>query len=104
MKNQSGSTILVILLIVFTFPLWIGLLGGLIGLVFGIGGAIIGIIAAIIGAIAAIIGWLFGLVDWTISDGVNIHFPFMSFNTFIFIVLIVALLFTVRSRNRQATK
>lgn len=63
-NTNSGTTVLVILLIVFTFPIWIGIAGGLFGLVAGLFGAAIGIIAAVIGAVfgifGSVVGGLFG--------------------------------------------
>ncbi len=96
MQTKSpNSTLLIVLLIVFTFPIWIGIAGGIFGLIAGIFGAVFGIIAGVFGAIFGIIGGLFGwLFDW--------HWPFSVFyhwNVFIifFIILVVVLI----SRSRK---
>ena len=60
---MKTSSILLILLAIFTFPLWIGLIGGIFGLTFGLlgglFGGIMGIFGAIIGGIASIVTWPF---------------------------------------------
>jgi hypothetical protein len=57
-------------ILVFTFPVWIGLAGGLIGLIAGAFGAVIGILAgvfgALIGAVGAVFGWMF---NWNWHHG-----------------------------------
>jgi energy-converting hydrogenase Eha subunit A len=68
-KMRTSSVLLVILLII-TFPIWLGIAGGLIGLAFGlIGGAIgivVGVFGAVLGAIGAMIGAFFEVLfgDW----------------------------------------
>lgn len=61
--SSTGTTALIVLIIVFTFPLWIGILGGLFGVVMGLLGALIGVVAgvfgAIIGGVASMIGGVF---------------------------------------------
>lgn len=93
-STNSGTTILVILIIVFTFPIWIAIAGGLFGLVAGLFGAAIGIVGAVFGAIigvfGAIIGGIFG--DW--------HVPF-GCNTLIAIALVFAIVMLARSRDRK---
>ena len=96
MQSKSAtSTVLIVLLLVFTFPIWLGIAGGILGVVAGVFGAIIGIFAGIFGAIAGIIGGIFGWVfDW--------HWPFpgffhWNFFTIVAIVLVIALL----SRSRK---
>ena len=76
--SRSSSTLLIVLLMIFTFPLWIGILGGLFGLVAGLFGAIVGLIAGLFGA-------TFGLFScWP-------HFPFSGATVIVLIFLIVLL-------------
>jgi hypothetical protein len=94
-SKSNTSTVLIALLIVLTFPIWIGIAGGIFGLIVGIFGAVIGIIAGVFGAILGAMGSLFGwFFDW--------HWPFTGFfhwNVFIlfFIILIVVMI----SRSRR---
>jgi len=94
-SKGSTSTVLIVLLLVFTFPIWIGIAGGIFGLIAGIFGAAIGIIAGVFGAVFGAMGGLFGwLFDW--------HWPFGGFFqwnifTIFFIVLVVVLI----SRSRK---
>ena len=95
-STNSGTTILIILIIVFTFPFWIGIAGGLFGLVVGLFGAAIGIIGAvfgaIIGAFGAVIGGLFG--GW----GAGSHF---GMNVLLAICLVVAIVMLSKARNNK---
>lgn len=52
-SHRSDNRILWIILLVVTFPIWIGLAGGLLGLVFGLAGALLGIAGAGIGVICS---------------------------------------------------
>jgi hypothetical protein len=94
-SKSSGSTVLIVLLLIFAFPIWIGLAGGLFGLVVGIFGAVIGIIAGVFGAIFGAIGGIFGwLFDWS--------WPFNGFFHWnIFSILIIALIVVLISRSRR---
>jgi hypothetical protein len=94
-SRSSGSTVLIVLLIVFSFPIWIGLAGGLFGLVVGIFGAMIGVIAGVFGAIFGVIGGIFGwFFDWS--------WPFNGFFHWnIFSILIIALIVVLISRSRR---
>jgi hypothetical protein len=96
-KTSSGTTVLIVLLIVFTFPIWIGLLGGLFGLVAGLIGAAIGIVAAVFGAIfgifGAVIGGIFG-GSWPAS-----HF---GLNIFLAICLVLSIVALSKARRNKA--
>jgi hypothetical protein len=93
--NSSATTALIAVLLVLSFPFWIGIVGGLFGLIIGIFGGVIGaiggIIGGIFGAIGGLIGWIF---DW------NFHFPFFfghsSFVTLVAIILLVVILTKTR--------
>lgn len=94
--TRSNSTLLIVLLMIFTFPIWIGIFGGLFGLAVGLFGVCIGVIGAMFGAIFGVIGFVFS-GDW-------FSFPFIHFSGFRF-VLIVALVFFIvllsRSKKRK---
>jgi hypothetical protein len=65
MQTRTNSSVLIVILLVLSFPIWIGLLGGLFGIVAGVFGAVFGVIAGIFGAMFGIIGGLFGWAfDW----------------------------------------
>jgi hypothetical protein len=88
-NTSSGTTtILIVLIVVFTFPIWVGIAGGLFGLIAGLFGAAIGIIAAVCGAIigvfGAVISGLFG--GWWHDSSANI-----SLNVFLAICLVLAI-------------
>jgi hypothetical protein len=94
-SKSSTSTVLIVLLIVFTFPIWIGIAGGLFGIVFGVFGAVFGIIGAVFGvvfgAIGGIFGWLFNW-DWPFGG-------FFHWNIFTILFVVVVVLLATRSRR-----
>jgi hypothetical protein len=109
-KSTSGSTLLIVILLVLTFPIWIGIAGGLFGLAMGLFGAAIGIIAAlfgvlggllgaIFGAIGKVFGWIFGgLFSWHYFPGIHLPGPFTIF----LIVVVIALI--IQSRKSPIKK
>jgi len=72
-SSSSGSTVLVILILILTFPLWIALGGVAIGVIAGLFGAMIGIVAALFAGVFALITLpfriLFGWGDWSCFSG-----------------------------------
>ncbi len=94
--KNSTSTVLIVLLIVFTFPIWIGIAGGLFGIVVGIFGAIFGIIAGVFGAVFGTIGGVFGwLFNWDWPFGGFFHWNILT-------ILIIAVIIVLVSRSRRA--
>jgi hypothetical protein len=95
MQSKSSSTLLIVLAIIFTFPIWIGLAGGLFGLVAGIFGALIGVIAGVFGAIFGAIGGIFGwFFDWDWPFG-----GFFHWNIFSFLIIVLIVVLITRSRR-----
>jgi hypothetical protein len=83
---MKGSTLLLALIVLFTFPIWIGLLAGGFGLVIGIVGAIFGVLFGVIGAIFGAIGGIFeaifsGIFGWGHSWNF-LSFPHFHLNGF----------------------
>lgn len=90
--TSSTPSILIIIILVLTFPLWFGLGMGLIGAAVGIMGALVGVMAAIVVLPFKI---LFGWGDW----GWGWHgFPHCNSLGLIALIIIAALI--VRKRNR----
>ncbi len=94
-SKSSTSTLLIVLLIVFTFPLWLGIAGGIFGLIAGLFGAVFGIIAAVFGAVIGAIGGIFGWIfDW--------DWPFSHFYHWnIFTIIAIAAVIVLISRSRK---
>jgi hypothetical protein len=97
-RSSSTSTVLIILL--FTFPLWIGLGAGLFGLIAGLFaglvGLIVGLIGAVIGVVAAIFKALFGwggYHDW--------HFNGPDLNAFTWFTLLIIGALIISRRNKS---
>jgi len=90
-SKSSASTLLVILLIFLTFPIWLGISGGVLGLMAGLMAAIFGIFAGIFGAAFGVIGSMF---HW--------HWPFGGFFhwNFLTIILIVGIIVFI-SRSKK---
>jgi len=72
-SSSTGSTVLVILILILTFPLWLALGGIAIGVVAGLFGAMIGVVAALFGGLVALIALpfkiLFGWGEWSCFSG-----------------------------------
>lgn len=78
---MKGSTVLLALIVLFTFPLWIAIVAGgfgiLIGIIAAIFGLIIGAFGLVFGAIAGILKAIFsGIFGW------GNHWDFFSFPHF----------------------
>jgi hypothetical protein len=105
--TRSNSTLLVVLLAIFTFPIWIGLAGGLFGLAAGLLGAIFGIIAGVFGAIFGVIGSLFGLVfgifDWNSNGLFNWHFPYSGIRFFLIVAMVFVIVLMVNSKKKKSS-
>jgi hypothetical protein len=92
-RSNSSTTILLILVIIFTFPIWIGLAGGLFGIFAGIIGGLFGVIAGVFGAVFGAIGAIFGsLFKW--HWGPDFHF-FLWGGKAVFIAIIFLLVIVI---------
>lgn len=91
MTRSNNSSLFIVLLIIFTFPVWIGIAGGLFGLAAGVFGACIGIIAGIFGAI----GSVFGVFDWSVFPHIHIG----GFRFFLVVAIIFAIVMMSRSKK-----
>lgn len=110
--SKSTSNALIIILLLLTFPIWIGIAGGLFGLAMGLFGAIIGIVAgffgilggvlgAIFGAIAEVFSWIFGgIFDWDVD-----YFPHFHFlRPLAFLLIVFAIVLLSRPRKKEVKK
>jgi hypothetical protein len=104
--NSGTSTALIVILLVFTFPLWIGLVGGLFGMIVGLIGGAIGLVGGLIGAVFGILGDLLGALFGAIGDGFGSLFdwgfhPFhISLPKLVWVVAVV-LLVVALSRKKS---
>jgi hypothetical protein len=90
-KSASSGTnaILIAIIVIITFPLWIGILGGIFGLVIGGIGGLIGLIAGVFGIVIGTIGGVIGSIfSWGYWD---LGFWNGNFFIFFFVVLLIAL-------------
>ncbi|UXE65901.1 MAG: hypothetical protein KA713_15735 [Chryseotalea sp. WA131a] len=94
-RSNSSSSILVIILLIFTFPIWFGVGAALFGVIAGLFGAIIGIIGAIFGVLIAAITLPFRLVfgwhDWDFG---------FDWSPITWIVLLIIAALLVRRSNK----
>lgn len=100
--SNSSTTLLIILMIVFTFPIWIGILGGIIGLFFGIIGGVLGLIGGLVGAILGVIAVIFksifhGIFGWT--DHVD-FWPSFHVNKYFLLAVILVVAVAIQKRQR----
>lgn len=95
--RSATSTALIVCLVIFTFPLWIGIGAGLFGVIVGMAGAVFGIIAGILGAILGIVLIPFKvLFGW----GHGGWFPFFHFPGLLLVTIIVLLVLLIQRRSR----
>ena len=93
-RSSSTSTVLIIVLLIFTFPLWFALGAALLGIVAGIFGAMIGVLGAIFGLLVAAIALPFKLVfGW---DSCNVGF---DWHPAAWVLLLVIAALVLRSRR-----
>jgi hypothetical protein len=89
--------VLIVLVIILTFPLWIGILAGAVGIVAGVFGAVFGVIGGVFGAIFGVFGALFGwMFDWSPW---NFHFAFGGMKFFAIITIILVAVYLSRARR-----
>ena len=96
MANRSESTnIIVVLLVILTFPLWFGILGGLFGIGAGLFSMVVGIFSAFFRVAAAIVQLPFRILfGW--GDG----YSFFHFNGFTVLVILVLVAILIRRKNQ----
>ncbi len=99
-NTSSSSTILIILVLILTFPVWIAVGAVVIGVVGGLFGAAVGIIGALFGVVAALIALpfklLFGWGDWGWHG-----FPHFHWNTCALLAFIIIVALAIRAKNRN---
>ncbi|MEK6781034.1 MAG: hypothetical protein AABY93_04985 [Bacteroidota bacterium] len=107
------STILLILILIFTFPVWIALAAVVFGLIAGIFGGIIGLIGGIFGGIAGLLGGIFGgimgLIGGIFDAIFNPHswgfnwgwHPNFHFNGYVFFALIIIIALIINKRQNR---
>jgi hypothetical protein len=98
-KETSGSkTLLIVLILIITFPFWIAIGGVMIGLIGGIFGITFGIMGALFGGMMALIALpfklLFGWGDWSCGTS---GFPG---NGFVWFALLIFAALVITRRNR----
>ena len=98
-RNTSASNqVLVVLLLIITFPVWFAAGAAVLGIMAGLAGAFIGIFGAIFGVLAAIIFLPFKLLFGG-SHGWH-WFPHLHFNGYVLLaVIIIAALIVKRRRD-----
>lgn len=93
-RNTTNS-ILIAILIILTFPLWIGLVGAAIGIVAGVFGAVFGVIGGVFGAV---FGGLGATLGWIFSGPFHLGFVFIK----VFIIAIVLFLLLSALRTKRS--
>jgi hypothetical protein len=102
--NSTSSALLLILLI-FTFPLWFGLGAALFGVIIGLCAAAFGVVVAIFAAAVAIVTLpfklLFGWSDGGWDDwGWHFHIG-PHINGFMIIAIVIVIALVIRSRDHK---
>ncbi len=100
-QRSQSSTLLLILILVITFPVWLVVGGVLFGVIAGVLGALIGVFGALLGGFFALLALPFKILfgDWGILDGGIFHF---RDNTLTIIAILILAALVVR-RQRSAS-
>ncbi len=100
-NSSSSNTLLIVLILVFTFPFWIAAAGICIGILGGVFGAVIGVIGAMFGVLISIIALPFKLIFGWGHWGWHDHWPHFHGNGFITLAIIIVVLLALKSRGRR---
>lgn len=99
------STVLLILILVITFPVWIALAAVVFGLTVGIFGGLVGLIGGlfggIFGAIMGLIGGFFGLIFGSPDLHFGWDWPDFHFNRYVFFALLIVVALVISKRQRR---
>lgn len=94
---QRTPTVLLVLILIITFPFWFALAAVAFGLVVGIFGGLIGLIGGIFGGIMGLIGGIFGGIfgfhSW--------HLPHFHFNGYVFFALLIVVALVINKRQNR---
>jgi len=98
-RSSAGSTLLIVIILVLTFPVWIAIGGALIGVVAGLFGAMIGVVAALFAGAIALIALpfkiLFGWGDW------SCNWPGFSGNGYVWFAMLIIAALIISKRSRK---
>ncbi len=98
-RSSPGSTLLIVIILVLTFPVWIAIGGMLIGVVAGLFGAMFGVVAALFAGIITLIALpfkiLFGWGDW------GWHGPDFFGNGYVWLAALIVAALIISKRNKK---
>ena len=105
-------TVLLVLILILTFPFWIafaavvfglvvGIFGGIMGLIGGLFGGIFGLIGGIFGGIMSIIGGIFGAIFGFDSWHMGWDWPHFHFNGYVFFALLIVAALVIKKRQNR---
>ncbi len=105
---SKGATLFLALLMLCTFPIWIGLFAGGFGIIIGLFGALFGVVAGVFGAIVGIIGALFegifgGIFGWS-HDWNIFSWPHFHIGRFEIVVIIIIIALVLNRRKSVKDK
>ncbi len=98
---QRTSTVLLVLILIITFPFWIAIAGVVFGLVVGIFGGIIGLLGGIFGGIVGLIGGIFGGIFGFNSWHMGWDWPHFHFNKYVFFALLIVAVLVINKRQNR---
>jgi hypothetical protein len=97
-SQKSSNTLLIFLLVLITFPFWIGFFGMAIGIV---GGVIGGVFGAVFGALGGVIGAIMGIITWPFKMIFGHGDWFPHFNGYVIAALVILVVFMARKKSKE---
>lgn len=99
-SQKSSNTLLIFLLVLITFPFWIGFFGMAVGIV---GGVLGGVFGAVFGVIGGLLGAFMGIITWPFKLIFG-HGPWFPHINGYVIALLVILAVVIAKRNSKNSK
>lgn len=109
MEHMRTSSVLFLVMVVITFPLWFGLGMGFFGLVIGLLGAMVGLAFGLIGALVGVFAWVINsffsiVLGRPFDSSLSFDFDFLYDHVWTLAVVVVLVILLTRRKNVPRTQ
>lgn len=98
---MKTSSLLLILVVIFTFPIWIGLAGGLFGITIGLAGGLFGMVMGLFGAIIGVVASVFKFLFMGVTGFHDFHGLHFFSHPAIWMTCLIVAAIIIFSANRN---